>query len=69
MILAEIIDRIEVGAGYKINIEFKITARQFLEPDVDAAGDQKLHKIDFAARKGGFFVACTPGKCYNIITK
>ena len=42
MILAEIIDRIEVGAGYKINIEFKLTARQFLEPDADAAGDQKV---------------------------
>ena len=42
MILAEIIDRVEIGAGYKINIEFKITARQFLEPDADAAGDQKV---------------------------
>ena len=42
MILAEIIDRIEVGAGYKINIEFKLTAWQFLEPDADAAGDQKV---------------------------
>lgn len=42
MILAEIIDRIEVGAGYKINIEFKLTARQFLEPDADAAGNQKV---------------------------
>lgn len=42
MILAEIIDRIEVGAGYKINIEFKLTARQFLEPDADAAGAQKV---------------------------
>ena len=42
MILAEIIDRVEIGAGYKINIEFKITARQFLEPDADAARDQKV---------------------------
>jgi len=42
LILAEIIDRIEVGAGYKINIEFKLTARQFLEPDADAVGDQKV---------------------------
>ena len=42
MILAEIIDRIEVGVGYKINIKFKITARQFLEPDADAAEDQKV---------------------------
>lgn len=42
MILAEIIDRVEIGAGYKINIEFKLTARQFLEPDANAAGDQKV---------------------------
>ena len=42
MILAGIIDRIEVGAGYKINIEFKLTARQFLELDANAAGDQKV---------------------------
>jgi hypothetical protein len=41
MILAEIIDRIEVRRGYQVTIKFKLTARQFLEPDADAAGDQK----------------------------
>ena len=41
MILAELIDRIEVGRRYKLNIVFKITARQFLESDVDAGKDQK----------------------------
>ena len=41
MILAEIIDRVEVRRGYQVTIKFKLTARQFLEPDADAAGDQK----------------------------
>ena len=40
-ILAEIIDRVEVRRGYQVTIKFKLTARQFLEPDADAAGDQK----------------------------
>ncbi len=42
MILAEIIDRIEISSGYKINIVFKITAQQFMNPDADAEGDQKV---------------------------
>ena len=33
MILAEIVDRIEVGRGYRIHVKFKLTARQFIEPD------------------------------------
>lgn len=41
MILAEIIDRIEVWRGYQVTIRFKLTARQFLEPDALDAGDQK----------------------------
>ncbi|MBQ8962550.1 MAG: hypothetical protein IJ089_01955 [Clostridia bacterium] len=41
MILAEIIDRIEVRRGYQVTIKFKLTARQFLEPDAEAAGDRK----------------------------
>lgn len=41
MILAEIIDRIEVRRGYRVTIKFKLTARQFLEPDAQAAGNQK----------------------------
>lgn len=41
MILAEIIDRIEVRRGYQVTIRFKLTARQFLEPDAENAGDQK----------------------------
>ena len=42
IILAELIDRIEVGRGYKLNTVFKITAQQFVNPDADAAGDQKV---------------------------
>ena len=41
MILAEIIDRIEVGRGYRIRIKFKLTARQFIEPD---AGEKQVEK-------------------------
>ena len=41
MILAEIIDRIEVRRGYQVTIRFKLTARQFLEPGAEDAGDQK----------------------------
>ena len=36
MILAEIIDRIEVRRGYQVTIRFKLTARQFLEPEAEA---------------------------------
>lgn len=42
MILAEIVDRVEIGKGYKINIVFKLSAQQFLEPDGDAARDQEV---------------------------
>lgn len=42
MILAEIIDRIEIGKGYKINIKFKMTVSQFIDPDGNAAKDQKV---------------------------
>ena len=41
MILAEIIDRVEVRRGYQVTIKFKLTARQFLEPDAVGAEDQK----------------------------
>ncbi len=41
MILAEIIDRIEVRRGYQVTTKFKPTARQFLEPDSEDAGDQE----------------------------
>ena len=41
MILAEIIDKIEVRRGYQVTIKFKLTAQQFLEPDAVDAGDQK----------------------------
>lgn len=40
MILAEIIDRIEVRRGYQVTIRFKLTARQFLEPDAEEAGER-----------------------------
>ncbi len=33
MILSNIIERVTVGRGYKINVQLKLTARQFLEPD------------------------------------
>lgn len=42
MILSEIVDRIEIGKGYKINIVFKLTAQQFIDPDGDAARDQEV---------------------------
>ena len=41
MILAEIIDRIEVGRGYSVRVKFKLTARQFIEPDAGGKQDQK----------------------------
>ena len=41
MILAEIIDRIEVRRGYQVTIKFKLTAQQFLEPDSEGKPDQK----------------------------
>ena len=34
MILASLIDRVEVGSRYRIEIKFKLTARQFLDPDI-----------------------------------
>ena len=37
MILASLIERVTVGRGYKINVQFKLSARQFLEPDAQAA--------------------------------
>ena len=40
MILTEIIDRVEVGSGYRIRIKFKLTAQQFLEPDADEKEDR-----------------------------
>ena len=41
MILAEIIDRVEVRRGYQVTIKFKLMARQFLEPEAVGAEDQK----------------------------
>ena len=41
MILAEIIDRIEVGRGYRVRVKLKLTARQFIEPDAGGKQDQK----------------------------
>ena len=41
MILAKIVDRIEVGRGYRIHVKFKLTARQFIEPD---AGGKQVEK-------------------------
>ena len=40
-VLAEIIDRIEVGRGYSVRGKFKLTARQFIEPDAGGKQDQK----------------------------
>ena len=37
MILASLIERVTVGRGYKINVQFKLSARQFLEPDAERA--------------------------------
>ena len=37
MILASLIERVTVGNGYKINVQFKLSARQFLEPDTKEA--------------------------------
>lgn len=34
MILASLIDRVEVGSGYRIEIKLKLSARQFLDPDI-----------------------------------
>ena len=42
MILAEIIDRIEVRRGYQVTIRFKLTARQFLEPDEASSRKQNI---------------------------
>ena len=33
MILASLIERVTVGARYKINVQFKLSVRQFFEPD------------------------------------
>ena len=37
MILASLIERVTVGRGYKINVQFKLSARQFLEPEMQEA--------------------------------
>lgn len=37
MILASLIKRVKVGRGYKINVQLKLSARQFLEPDAQEA--------------------------------
>ena len=37
MILASLIERVIVGRGYKINVQFKLSARQFLEPEMQEA--------------------------------
>ena len=37
MILASLIEHVTVGRGYKINVQFKLSARQFLEPDAQEA--------------------------------
>ena len=41
MILAEIINRIEVGRGYSVWVKFKLTARQFIEPNAKQAKEEK----------------------------
>ena len=41
MILAEIIDRVEVRRGYEITAKFKLTAQQFLDPN----GCEAISKI------------------------
>ena len=41
MILAEIIDRVEVRRGYEITVKFKLTAQQFLDPN----GCEAISKI------------------------
>ena len=41
MILASLIERVTVGRGYKINVQFKLSARQFLEPDIKKAENKK----------------------------
>ena len=37
MILASLIERVTVGRSYKINVQFKLSARQFLEPEMQEA--------------------------------
>ena len=37
MILASLIERVKVGRGYKINVQFKLSVRQFLDPDAQEA--------------------------------
>ena len=36
-ILAGLIERLTVGRGCKINVQFKLSARQFLEPEMQEA--------------------------------
>ena len=33
MIISNIVERVTVSRGYKIDVKLKLTARQFLEPD------------------------------------
>ena len=41
MIPAEILDRSEVGRGYRTRVKFKLTSQQFLEPNADGNEDHK----------------------------
>lgn len=41
MILQNIIERVTVGRGYRINVQFKLTAQQFLEPDAEENEQRK----------------------------
>ena len=34
MIILNIVERVKVGCGYKIDVKRKLTAQQFLEPDM-----------------------------------
>ena len=42
MILAELIERVEVRRNYEITVKFKLTANQFLNPDTNTFKGQKV---------------------------
>ena len=56
-ILAGLIERLTVGRGCKINVQFKLSARQFLEPEMQEALAAASWLNAMPPAMGGFFVA------------
>ena len=57
MILAELIDRVEVGRGYQIKIKFKLIAQQFIAPNADAVKAQKHHSQQIFRLQKRYFLS------------